>query len=61
MKIREPNSPLVISLTDKAISEVEHCIKCVEPIATQVRLTAIGCYALQLSEWGHYKKAISVA
>lgn len=45
----------------KAIAEVEDCIHIKEKIATQVRLTAIGVYALQLSEWGHYQRAYEVA
>lgn len=57
MKLRNSDHPLIQSIIEKAIGEVEECISIKEPINPTVRLTAIGCYALQLNEWGRPDKA----
>ena len=43
------------------MQEIEECINIKEPISLQVRLTAIGSYALMLHELGQNDKAIYVA
>lgn len=43
------------------MQEIEEVIAIKEEVPLQVRLTAIGCYGLQLSEWGMYEKAFNVA
>lgn len=57
MKMRDPDDALVKNLTEKAIQEIEEVIAIKEGIPIQVRLTAIGCYALELSHSGNYEKA----
>jgi len=60
MKLRDQKHPLINGLIERAISEVEECISVKEAISPTVRLTAIGCYALQLNEWGWPDRAANV-
>lgn len=60
LNMRDVNHPLVQSLTKRAVQEIEECLDYQERLSLQVKLTAIGCYALQLSAWGQHERAMQL-